>query len=191
MLSSLLVVLAIGLFCLPIWRLHAPDGRLAAFDQREWPTGRNLVLVLLDLARALGGAWLLAKGIPDLPLLNNEHEWLPDLGISIAVGLGLIVQTFGWTDEDHVQAPLVFVAGVAAVLVDPVVAALVGALAIGAALALRAWSAVFLAVCVGTILIGWLLNAQSWSRVIFLGVAMGLPVVLSILAGRHMGWPRK
>jgi hydrogenase-4 membrane subunit HyfE len=191
MLSSLLVVLGLGLFLLPIWRLHAPDARLAAFDQREWPKGRNLLLALLDLARASGGAWLLAKGMPELPLLSSENEWMPDLVISAIVALGLTVQTFAWTDEDHVQAPVVFVAGVAAVLVAPAVAALVGVLAIGASLALRAWSGVFLAASVGTILIGWLLNVQSPSRVIFLGVALGLPVVLSILAGRHMGWPRK
>jgi hypothetical protein len=189
--SSFQVVLAVGLYCLPVWRLHLPAGRLAAFDQREWPRGRNFLLVLLDGARAVAGAWLLAKEVPGLPQMAQAQEWMPDLVIAGVVGLGLVVQTFAWTDEDHVQAPVIFMAGVAGVLLDPVVAALVGALAIGAALALRAWSGVFIVASMGTVLLGWLLHTQSWSRVIFLGVVFGLPMVLSILAGRHMGWPRK
>lgn len=189
--SSFLVVVGVGLFCVPVWRLHAPDGRLAAFDQREWPNGRNLGLCALDAARAMGGAWLLETGLPGLPHFVNHGEWVWQLALALAVGLGLIVQTFSWTDDDHVQAPVVFLGAVAVVLVDPVVVMLVAALSIGAALALRAWSGLFLAASLGTVVLGWLLNSQSWPRVIFVGAVFFLPVVLSILAGRHMGWPRK
>jgi hypothetical protein len=186
-----LVVLGVGLLLVPVWRLRAPDGRLAAFDQREWPTGRNLALVLLDMARAAGGAWVLSLGMPELPHFAHHSEWVWQAALALVVGLGLVVQTFVWHDEDHVQAPVAFLAGVAAVLVDPVVLLLVGPLAAGVALALRAWSGVFMTATVGTILIGWLLNAQSWSRVVFVGAVMIFPVVVSVLAGRHMGWPRK
>jgi hypothetical protein len=189
--SSFIVAVGVGLFCVPVWRLHAPDGRLAAFDQREWPSGRNLALVVLDAVRAAGGASLLNWGLPELPHFANHGEWVWQLVLALLVGLGLAIQTFAWTDEDHVQAPIVFLAGVGAVLVDPVVAMLVATLAIGAALALRAWSGFFLAAALGTVLIGWLLNEQTWPRVIFIGAVMVVPVVLSVLAGRHIGWPRK
>lgn len=188
---SLSVVLGVGLLFSPLWLLHGPDARLAAFDQKEWPRGRNLMLVFLDAARAALGAWLLASGMPDLPHMANAPVWAPELALAGVVGVALTIQTLAWRDEDHVQAPVVFLGGLAAVLFDPVVAVLVLPLAVGAALALRAWSGVFLAASLGAVGIGWMLNAQSWGRVIFVGAVLGCPVLVSILAGRHMAWPRK
>jgi hypothetical protein len=181
----------VGLLFVPVWRLRAPDSRLAAFDQREWPTGRNLLLVLLDVGRAAGGAWVLSLGLPELPHFIHHSEWVWQAVLGILVGLGLGVQTLVWYDEDHVQAPLAFLVGVALVLINPVVLLLAGPLAIGVSLALRAWSGIFLTATLGTILIGWLLDMQSWSRVVFVGAVMIIPMVFSVLAGRHMGWPRK
>jgi len=188
---SFLVVAGVGLLLVPVWRLREPEGRLAAFDQREWPTGRNLGLVLLDGLRAAGGAKVLSIGLPALPHLASHSEWVGQAVLGLIVGLGLVVNTLVWTDDDHVHAPVAFLAGVVAVLVDPVVLLLVAPLAAGVALALRAWSGIFMTATVGLILLGWLLGAQSWSRVVFVGAVMIFPVVISILAGRHMGWPRK
>lgn len=188
---SFLVVAGVGLLLVPVWRLREPEGRLAAFDQREWPTGRNLGLVLLDGLRAAVGAKILSIGLPALPHFASHSEWVWQAVLGLIVGLGLVVNTLVWTDEDHVLAPVAFLAGVMAVLVDPVVLLLVAPLAAGVALALRAWSGIFMTATVGLILLGWLLSAQSWSRVVFVGAVMIFPVVISILAGRHMGWPRK
>jgi hypothetical protein len=188
---SFLVVVGVGLFCVPLWRLRSPDGRLSGFDQREWPVGRNLFLVVLDLLRAMGGAWSLANGLPELPHFAHHSEWVWQLVLALMVGLGLVISSLVWHDEDHVQAPLPFLAGTMLVLIDSTVLLLVAPLAIGVALALRAWSGVFFTSMIGMMLIGWLLNAQSWSRVIFTGAVIIFPVVLSILMGRHMGWPRK
>ena len=189
--SPFLVVVGVGLFFVPVWRLRSPEGRLAGFDQREWPTGRNLILVLLDFLRAMGGAWALDAGLAGLPHFAHHSEWVWQLVLALLTGLGLVVASLVWRDEDHLQAPLPFLAGAMVVLIDPTVLLLVAPLSIGVALALRAWSGLFLTATVGMILIGWLLNAQSWSRVIFSGAVIIFPVVLSVLMGRHMGWPRK
>jgi len=191
MVYSFYVVLGMGLLLLPLWFWHGPDARLAAFDQREWPKGLNLLLALLDLGRAAGGAYLLQLGLPELPILANHSEWRVELVLAGIITLGLVVQTLAWHDEDHVQAPVAFLAGVTLILVDLRVVGLAGALALGASFAVRAWSMLFFAASAGTVLIGWLLSFQSWPRVIFLGVALAVPPVVSVMAGRHMGWPRK
>ena len=64
-------------------------------------------------------------------------------------------------------------------------------LAVGAALAVRAWSAGFIGAGVAVAGVGLMIETQDVRRALLLGVAVNVPVVVSVMAGRHMGGPRK
>jgi len=164
---------------------------LGNFDQRGWPQGRNLVLTVIDLVRAAVGANLLARGFPGLKGPRGAPEWLGEVWLAVALAVALAVQTLSWRDEDHVRAPVAFLLGAMLVLIHPLVLVIGLPLAIGAALAVRAWSAGFLGAGVALAGVGLVIEAQDLRRALLLGAAVNIPVIVSVLAGRHMGAPRK
>jgi hypothetical protein len=188
------VFLVIGgsfLWLFPLWLFHAKDARLGNFDQRSWPRGTNLALTVIDLVRAAVGANLLARGLLGLPIPRGGPEWLGEVWVAAALALALAVQTLSWRDEDYVRAPVAFLLGALLVLIHPLVMAIGLLLAVGTALAVRAWSAGFIGAGVGLIGVGLVFEAQDLRRALMLGVAVNIPVIVSLLAGRHLGEPRK
>jgi hypothetical protein len=189
--SSVSLVLALVLLWFPLWLLHAPTARLAGFDQRAWPAGRNVFLCILDALRASIGAWLLLGCLPELARVAPLGRWQDAAFLAGAVAVGLLIQTLVWRDEDHAFTPVLYLLGVAAAVAHPVVLVIALPLAIGGALALRAWSAGLLAGGLGLAGVGLAVSQQDWRRSLLVGVAFCLPVLVSVMAGRHLGWPRK
>lgn len=187
----LYLVPAALLLLAPLWALRAATGRLGGFDQRAWPRGRNLVLSFADFVRGVAGAWFLNAGVPLLPTIAGAPEWMSMVWLGAGIGLALAVEALTWRDEDYLQAPLLLLLGICAVLVHPLVMGLVLPLSIGAALALRAWSPGFIAAGVGLAGVGMVVKQQDWALALVLGVVVNVPVVLTVLVGRHLGAPRK
>jgi hypothetical protein len=179
---------AVMLWFFPLWSFRGPKARLGGFDQRGWPAGRGMVLMLADVLRAAVGGWLMARGLTGW---SSGEVWVAEIWLAIALGLALIAQAFYWHTEDYLQAPAAFLIGALSIIVHPLVLFLSLPLAIGAALAIRAWSACFLGASVGLIGIGMVVTAQDWRRTLLLGVAVTLPVLASMLVGRHLGGVRK
>jgi ascorbate-specific PTS system EIIC-type component UlaA len=63
--------------------------------------------------------------------------------------------------------------------------------AIGAPLALRAWAGFFFGTAAALIGVGMLIEAQDWRRTLLLGSVVALPVLVSMMVGRHMGAARE
>jgi len=185
---SLVVALLIWFF--PLWIFHAKNARLGSFDQRAWPRGRNLVLGLFDLARAWVGGDLLVRSIGAFPDFGFGSSWDGAMGLAVVFGVALAVHAFAWCNEDYLFAPVGFVFGSLVALIEPQVLIIGLPLGIGAALAIRAWSAGFIGAGVGLAGVGLAL-ADDWRRSLLVGVVLTLPVLLSVLAGRHLGAPRK
>ncbi len=179
------------LWLFPLWLFRAKGSRLGNFDQRSWPRGRNLALTVVDLIRAAVGAKLMAQGCLGLPRPQGTPDWLGEVWLALALVVALIVQTISWRDEDHVQAPVVFLLGALLVLVHPLVLIIGLPLAVGTALAVRAWSPGFIGAGMAVAGVGLMIESQDVWRAIFLGVAVNTPVVVSVMAGRHMGAARK
>lgn len=179
------------LWLFPLWLFHAKGARLGNFDQRSWPQGNNLALTIVDVVRAAVGANLMARGLTGLPVPRGAPEWLGEVWLAAAVAVALAVQTLSWRDEDYVQAPVAFLLGALLVLVHPVVLAIGLLLAVGTALAVRAWSAGFIGAGVGLAGVGLVYTAQDLRRALLLALVVNIPVVVSVMTGRHMGAPRK
>ena len=179
------------LWLFPLWLLRAKGARLGNFDQRGWPQGTNLVLTVVDLIRAAVGAKLMLEGLLGLPVPAGAPDWLGQAWLALALAVALGVQTLSWRDEDHVQAPVAFLLGALLVLVHPMVIVIGLPLAVGAAMAVRAWSAGFIGASVAVAGVGLMIETQDVRRALFLGVAVNVPVVVTVMAGRHMGGPRK
>ncbi len=111
--------------------------------------------------------------------------------MSVAAALGLLIQTLVWRDEDFVFAPVPYALGLLAGLAHPIVLVIVLPLAIGSAMAVRAWAAGLLAGGVGLAAVGLAVTQQDWRLGLLSGISFCLPVLISAMAGRHMGWPRK
>lgn len=187
------VQLALALFALvfPIWVFRARNVRLAGFEQRAWPAGRNVALAVLDAVRASFGAALAIRVAPDLPRVELLGRWQDPALLAVAVAAGLAVQCLAWRDEDFVFAPVAYVLGVATVAAHPIVLVIVLPLAIGSGLAVRAWAASLLGAGLGLGLVGLAVSQQDWRRAVLLGMAFCFPILLSMVAGRHLGWPRR
>lgn len=185
--------LAAGLFLLvfPLWIFRAKGSRLVGFDQRAWPTGRILALGMLDAARALLGVWLVVQAISTMPEVEALGRWRDAVYIATVIAVGLAVQAFAWRDEDYLLAPVPYALGAAAVVAYPLVLVIAFPLAIGGALALRAWSAGFIAGGAGLLLAGFAVEQQDWHISSLVGLSFGAPVLMSILAGRHLGWAKR
>jgi hypothetical protein len=190
---SPLVFQILGFFLLlfPLWTLRARGARMGGFEHRVWPGGRNLVLAICDVLRAAAGAGLLVRMPVDLPVLDGLGVWGNPLVVGVAVALGFAVQTLVWRDDDHAFAPVAFGLGVAATAMHPLVLAIALPLAIGTAIAVRAWAAGFIAAGVGLVGVGLAVEQQDWRLGLFVGTAFFVPVLISLMAGRHLGWPRK
>jgi hypothetical protein len=184
-------ILGILLLFFPLWTLRAKGARLGGFDHRVWPGGRNLVLAIFDVLRAAAGAGLLVRRPVDLPMLEGLGIWANPLVVGIAVALGFAVQSLAWRDDDHAFAPVAFGLGVAATAMHPLVLVIVLPLAIGTAIAVRAWAAGFIAAGVGLVGVGLVVEQQDWRLGLLVGTAFFVPVMISLMAGRHLGWPRK
>lgn len=187
--AFLIVALLIWFF--PLWALRAKNAKLGGFDQRTWPRERNLVLSVFDVARAWIGGDLLGRGMgafPDWPL---DMAWNGELWLAVAFAIALAVQAFSWRNEDYLLAPATFVIGALVALVQPAVLLIGLPLGIGAGLAIRAWSAGFIGAALGVAGVGMVVETQDWRRTLLLGAALTTPVWLSVLAGRHLGGPRK
>lgn len=187
----LLLGLAGALWLFPVWSFRAPSARLGGFDQRAWLKGRNLLLGILDLVRAAIGANLMARAVTELPSIPGAPIWMGEVWLAAAFAVALAVQTLNWRDEDHVRAPIEFFIGVILVLIHPLVLLIGLPLGIGAALAVRAWSAGFIGAGVGLAAVSFVVDDSDWRRGILFGVAANGPVLLSVLVGRHVGAPRK
>jgi hypothetical protein len=191
MLSYILVTVGALLWLFPLWCFHAPGARLGNFDQRAWPKGRNLGLAIFDVVRAAVGANFLARGLPGLPTIPGAPSWMPEVWLAVTFGVALGAQAFYWRDEDHVRAPVEFFLGAVLILVHPLVLFIGLPLGVGAALAVRAWSAGFIGAGLGVAGVSLMVEAADWRRGLLLGAMANLPVVLSVMAGRHIGAPRK
>lgn len=189
--SLALVVIASLLLLFPLWVFRAPNSRLGSFEQRGWPTGRNLLLTIIDVLRASLGAGLLIKGLLGMAAAGRWTGWRPEIVLALGIGLALFVQTLSWRDEDSVHAPIGFLLGALVALIHPLVLVLVLPVAIGAPLALRAWAGCFLGTGVALIGVGMLIELQDWRRTLLLGVVVTLPVLVSVMVGRHMGAARE
>ena len=187
----LYIIVAAVLWLFPLWSFHGPKARLGGFDQRAWPTGRNLLFTVIDLVRASFGGWLLVRGLAGMPSWPINSVWMAEAWLALALGIALTAQAFYWQTEDYLQAPVVFLIGALTAIVHPTVLLLGMPLAIGAALALRAWSACFVGASFGLIGVGLVVTEQDWRRTALLGAAVNMPVLISMLAGRHLGGARK
>ena len=186
-----LVVIASLLLLFPLWVFRAPGSRLGAFDQRGWPTGRNLALTIVDVLRASVGAGLLIKGLVGMATAGRWTGWRPEIALAVGIGVALVVQTLFWRDEDSVHSPVAFLLGTLVALVHPLVLLFVLPVVIGAPLALRAWAGLFFGASVSLIGVGMLIEAQDWRRTLLLGVVIPLPVLISVMVGRHLGAARE
>ena len=189
--SYLPVIVALVVWCFPLWKFRARGSRLGGFDQRAWPRGRNLVLAFVDAARAALGAVLMANGAGRLPIPPGGPAWMGEIWLAVAFGLALGVQSLSWRDEDHAKAPWEFALGALLVLIHPLVLLIGLPFGVGTALAIRAWSAGFIATGLGLAGVGLLVHSADWRRSLFVGLMALVPVVLSAMVGRHLGAPRR
>lgn len=173
---------------LPVWWLRGRGSRLVGFERRAWPSSaRALVLTVADVLRAALGAGLLLRNLPELARIERLGSWQDPAALALAVAAGLMVQTLAWRDEDFSFAPAFCALGIAAVVAHPIVLAISLPLAIGGALALRAWAGGFLAAGSGLALVGLAVEQQDWRMSLLAGLALCTPVLVSVLAGRHLG----
>ena len=150
------------------------------------------MLAIADLLRASLGGALLAYSATSLPSGPFEPSWGPAIWMACALAAALSANAFSWRDEDYLLAPVVFLLGaMPALQLHPIVLIMTVPLAIGGALAVRAWTAGLIGAGLGLIGVGMLVEQQDWRRSLLLGFAMMTPVVLSMLAGRHLATPRK
>lgn len=191
MTHAALLALGLGLLLFPLWLLRARASRLAGFDQRAWPRGLNLPLAFADAGRAYAGAWLVLRGLPGLDRVVALGRWQEAAFMAAAVAAGLLIQTLAWRDEDFVFAPVPYLLGLLAAFSHPIVLVIVLPLAIGSAMAVRAWAAGLLGGGIGLAAVGLAVTQQDWRLGLLCGVAFCLPVLVSAMAGRHLGWPRK
>jgi hypothetical protein len=185
------VAIGVGLALLlfPLWKLRGRNLRLAGFEQRGWPSGgRAIFLAVIDPCRAAVGTALLLRNVSQLERLEWLGRWQDPATLAAAVALGLIVQTLAWRDEDFAFAPMLYALGVAAIVAHPLVLGISLPLAIGGSLALRAWAGGFLGAGAGLGLVGLAVEQQDWRVSLLVGVALCMPVLASVLAGRHLGW---
>ena len=164
---------------------------MSGFDQRAWPRGLALLLAVVDAARASAGAWLLLRGLPGLPPIAALGRWQDPAFVAAAIAVGLLIQTLVWRDEDFVFAPVPYALGLVATLAHPIVLVIVLPLAVGSAMAIRAWAAGLLGLGVGLAAVGLAVTQQDWRVGLLCGTAFCFPVLVSAMAGRHLGWPRK
>lgn len=189
--SPVLIALALVLLWFPLWMMRIRGARLSGFDQRSWPRGRNLALAVVDVGRASVGVWALMQALPDLPKISPLGRWQEPALLAAAVAVGLVVEVLSWRDEDYVLAPVPFLLGVMAAVAHPIVLVIVLPFWIGGSLALRSWASGILAVGVGLGGVGLAVAQQDWRRAALVGMAFVIPVLASVMAGRHMGWPKK
>ncbi len=187
----LLPAVALFVWFFPLWAFRAQNAKLGGFDQRGWPRGRNLVLSVFDAARAWMGADLLMRSLGSIPEWPFPPSWNPQLWVGLAFGAALLVQAFVWRNEDYLMAPIWFVLGALPALVHVHVLLIGLPLGIGAALAIRAWSAGLIGAGVGVAGVGTVVLEQDWKLSLLLGLTLTLPIWASMLAGRHLGAPRK
>ena len=190
--SSLILVISGGLLLgFPLWAFRVPNARLAGFDQRGWPKGRHLALAFVDIVRAAVGAYLVASNLGPVVTFKGLTAWKIEIVLAAIVAVGLVIQTLAWRDEDHAFAPVTYVLGLALALVHPLMLGLLLPLAVGASLAVRAWSAGMLATGLGLAVLCIAVEKQDFHRAFLLGPVLCLPVLVSVMAGRHLGWPKK
>ena len=146
---------------------------------------------MLDAGRASVGAWLVLQAVSTMPAVEALGRWQEAVYIAAAVALGLVAQALAWRDEDYLLAPVTFALGVVAVVAHPVVLAIALPLALGGALAIRAWAAGFLACGAGLLVAGLAVEQQDWRVSSLVGLSFGAPVLVSVLAGRHLGWAKR
>ncbi len=186
------LALAIGLLLLPLWWLRVSNARLVDFERRGWPSGwRSVLLCIVDPLRAAAGAGLLLHYLPAMERIELFGVWQDPILLASVVTLGLIVQTLAWRDEDFAFAPVLFALGVAAVVAHPIVLAISLPLALGGAFAFRAWAGGFFGGGIGLAVVGLAVEQQEWRNSLLVGVAFFMPILFSVLAGRHLGWPKK
>jgi hypothetical protein len=182
--------LGLLLFAFPVWILRVKGARIVGFEQRAWPSGRNAALVVLDALRASAGTFLLVQALPQVVRVELLGRWQDAVFLGAAVTAGSLVQLFSWRDEDFAFAPLPFMVGVAAVASHPLVLGISLPLAIGSALAVRAWSPFFLGGGLGIAAVGLVVNEQDWRIGVMIGLAWCFPALSSVMAGLHLGWPK-
>ncbi|MFH1496991.1 MAG: hypothetical protein ABII82_04115 [Verrucomicrobiota bacterium] len=146
---------------------------------------------MLDPVRAAVGAWMFLQGI--VPL--SERIGLGASGDAILMGavfgIGIVVQTLARRDEDYVFSPFGYTAGVVMFFCGPIVAVPAIILGIGSAVAMRVWTPFFFGIAVICLILGPVTNQNAWPTQIATGMACLLPPLVSVMAGRHMGFPRR
>lgn len=185
------LALALVLLWFPLWVFRARDARLAGFDQRAWPAGRSVLLTIADALRASLATGLLIRLGPELARVEMLGRWQEAAMVSGAAAVGLLIQCLVWRDEDFVFAPVPYMLGIVAVAAHPIVLVIALPLAVGTGLALRAWAAAFIGGGVGLALVGLAVSQQDWRQGLLVGLALSFPVLVSMVAGRHLGWLRR
>ncbi len=185
--------LALPLLFFPIGLVLPKGAKLATFERGDWPLGWIGVVLTVDALRAGMGAWFLLKGARAiehlLPVPPNGDEVL----VGVVLAAAFAVQTLSRRNEDFVLAPGGFVgaAAIFSLIENPVVAGLALVLAVGAAMAVRAWTAFFLGLCVGIVAVGVALMSMERLFPIWLGAACAVPPLVAIMSGRQMALLRR
>jgi hypothetical protein len=190
MLAIVYFALGVFLLWLPLPFLRPTSLKLASFEQRAWPKGGWAFLQFLDIVRAAVGAWLLHRHVGAVPFWAGEGKFeLTALAGFLAVGFA--IQTLTWRDEDWVFSPIVYTIGVVVGALQPILVLPVLLLGLGSVWAFRAWSLMFIGAALATVLGGLMHQNQNLMHAFCLGIALCTPSLVSLLAGRHMGWPRR
>ncbi len=182
---------AFVLLFLPIGLLLPRSSPLAGYERGTWPGGWSILVLLLDPFRAGIGAWCLLRGMgPLVDRIGFLHT-----GEAIVLGcvffVGVVLQTVSRMDEDYVFAPFAYVGAVLIFFCGPVVALPAIVLGLGSAMAMRVWTPFFFGAGMVVLILGPITNPQTWQPAIAVGLACMVPPLLAVMAGRHMGFPRR
>ncbi len=185
------ILAALCLLLFPVGLLLPRAPSLAGYEHGSRPGGWCLVVLLLDPLRAGAGAWCLLQGMG--PLV--ERIGLGHTGEAILLGgvfaVGVVAQTLGRFDEDYVFSPFGYVAGVLLFFTGPAVAVPALVLGLGSTVAMRAWSVFFFAAGMTCLILGPMTHPGGWQTPLAVGLACMLPPLVAVMAGRHMGFPRR
>lgn len=188
---NLWLIVGLALLWFPIGLLVLNTAKLAGYERGSWPDGWPLVVVMLDPLRAAIGAWALLQGIePLVERIGHGTEGRAVL-LGVATAVGVLIQTVSLKDEDFVYSPFAYTAGVLTFFLGPLTAIPAIILGIGSSVAMRVWTAFFVAAGLLSAMLGAALAKGDWLTPVLVGLAVMMPPLVTVMMGRHMGFPRR
>ncbi len=188
---NLWFIVGLALLWFPVGLLLCKTAKLAGYERGSWPGGWPLVVVMLDPLRAAIGAWALLQGIePLVELIGHGADGRAVL-LGVATAVGVVIQTVSCKDEDFVYSPFAYTAGVLTFFLGPLTAIPAIILGIGSTVAMRVWTAFFMAAGLLSAILGAALAKGDWLTPLLVGLAVMLPPLVTVMLGRHMGFPRR